>query len=378
MPQCQQCGTENKPHAMFCKGCGASLAGARETAPSSPAPPQEEVASRQVVGQAPRTEPAAPARPVEQVRGSTVPAGVLPTGAPPIPTEVAEPAPPARIAKPTLSPPVVAGLAAAVLVVVGGLWWWLSGATMRKFDAALSSGKLIGTDGISAFELYSEELRNKGTTSSRVQRMKERARPVVRRRVDDLFNRWYQDSDLGEGTRWSDVQKLGAWSAEMEPGDNEAQARAKFAQGQTELLANHFVEAEQLFRSALVHRAEWTLALNGIGRACRNQRNLQCTEEYYKRAALADPGWIFPHQNLAGLYLEQNRLAESETEYLAAVRLNPSRPGSRFLLGQLYDRKRSFPEACAEYRAALSLAASQTRVSFDRDWVTRRVQRICK
>jgi tetratricopeptide (TPR) repeat protein len=249
---------------------------------------------------------------------------------------------------------------------------------MRKYEAALGSGALIGTDGASAFELYSVELHSGGPTSTRVQKMREQARPIVRKRLDDLFNRWYQDSDLGEGTRWVDVQKLAGWSGEMEPGDNEAQARAKFAQGQTELLANHFTEAEQLFRAALVHKAEWALALNGIGRACRNQRNYQCTEEYYRRAALADSGWIFPHQNLAGLFLEQNRLAESEAEYQAAVRLNPNRSGSHFLLGQLYDRKRSFPEACAEYRAALSLAANQTRVSFDREWVTRRIQRICK
>ena len=249
---------------------------------------------------------------------------------------------------------------------------------MRQYEAALASGKLIGTDGDSAFELYSAELHGKGLTSTRVQKMREQARPLVRKRLDDLFNRWYQDSDLGEGTRWSDVQKLASWSGEMEPADNEAQARAKFAMGQTELLANHFVEAEQLFRAALGHRPEWALVLNGIGRACRNQRNYQCAEEYYRRAVQADSNWIFPRQNLAGLFLEQNRLVESEAEYQAAVRLNPNRSGSRVLLGQLYDRKRSFPAACVEYRAALSLAANQTRVSFDREWVNRRIQRICK
>jgi tetratricopeptide (TPR) repeat protein len=269
-------------------------------------------------------------------------------------------------------------LGVVVLVVAAGLWWWFSGATMRKYEGALANGKLVGTDGASALELYSVELHGRGPTSTRVQKMREQARPVVRKRLDDLFGRWYQDSDLGEGTRWSDVQKLAAWSGEMEPADNDVQARAKFAHGQTELLANHFVEAEQLFRAALGHKPDWALVLNGIGRACRNQRNYQCAEEYYRRAAQADPNWIFPRQNLAGLFLEQNRLAESESEYQAAVRLNPNRSGSRFLLGQLYDRKRSFPEACAEYRAALSLAANQTRTSFDREWVNRRIQRICK
>ena len=267
---------------------------------------------------------------------------------------------------------------AASLLVIAFLWWWIAGATMRRFGDALEKGRLTGTDGESAYELYSQVLREKGPTSGTAHDMREKARPFVHRRVDELFQRWYQDSDLGEGIRWVDLQKLGAWLAEIDPADGETLARAKFAQGQAELLANHFADAEQLFRAALNYRPNWSLSLNAVGRACRNERNYQCAEEYYKRAVQADPQWIFPHQNLAGLFMEQNRLAESEPEYQAAVRLNPNRPGSRFLLGQLYDRKRQPAEACSEYRAALSLAANQTRSSFDRELVNRRIQKVCK
>ena len=266
---------------------------------------------------------------------------------------------------------------AASILVIAFLWWWIAGTTMRRFGDALEKGRLTGTDGQSAYELYSQALRGKGSTSSTIQAMREKARPVFRKRVEELFQRWYQDSDLGEGVRWVDLQNLSAWVAEIDS-DDATLARAKFAQGQAELLANHFAESEQFFRAALNHKPNWSLSLNGIGRACRNQRNYQCAEEYYKRAVQADPQWIFPHQNLAGLYMEQNRLSESEAEYQAAVRLNPNRPGSRFLLGQLYDRKRQPAEACTEYRTALSLAANQTRVSFDREFVNRRIQKVCK
>jgi tetratricopeptide (TPR) repeat protein len=267
---------------------------------------------------------------------------------------------------------------AAGLLVIAFLWWWIAGSTMRRFGDALEKGRLAGTDGQSAYELYSQALREKGPTSSTIQAMREEARPFVRRRVEELFQRWYQDSDLGEGTRWVDLKNLSAWLAEIDSADGETLARAKFAQGQTELLANHFADSEQLFRTSLNYKPNWPLSLNAIGRACRNERNYQCAEDYYRRAVQADPQWIFPHQNLAGLFMEQNRLAESEAEYQAAVRLNPNRPGSRFLLGQLYDRRRQPAEACAEYRAALSLAANQARASFDREFVNRRIQKVCK
>lgn len=364
---------------MFCKGCGASLAARTET---SPVPPQsisavcEKCGANILVGEDCSRCQKAGAPIQQQVSQGSVSAPVsdastaLPEPETTLPSRTPSPAA-------SLGPARKAGIGIAALLLIGGIVWWFSGARIREYQGALSAGRLIGNDGASAIELYSEEVRASGPTSNRTQQMRNLARSVLRDRLDDLFTRWYQDSDLGEGGRWADVQRLAVWYTEIEPSDSRAQLRAKFSQAQTEILSNHFVEAEQLFRSALVHEPNSSLVLNGIARACRNQRNYQCAEDYYKRAAQADPGWIFPHQNLAGLYLEQNRLVESEGEYQSAVRIDPNRSGSRFLLGQLYDRRRSFSEACSEYRAALSLASNQARVSFDREWVNQRIPKVC-
>jgi tetratricopeptide (TPR) repeat protein len=272
---------------------------------------------------------------------------------------------------------LIGGAAAVVIAVAGFAIYWLSTALNRRFDAAVAAGRLWSNSGDGAFDYYQQAVRQKGGTSGTVLRMRRRVYPILQARVNEQFDRWYRESDLGQA-RWSDLAKLVDWLVELGPEQRETQARQKFAQGQVAMLAGRFEEAHSLYQTALNLRPGWPLALNGIGRACRNLKNLTCAEEYYRKAAQADPQWIFPHQNLAGTFMEQNRLAEAEAEYLVAVRMNPNRAGSRFLLGQLYDRARKKPEACAEYRAALSLAAGLERPVFDRELVNRRIQRLCQ
>ena len=387
MAQCTSCGNALRDGAKFCAKCGTKQDGALAAVASA------------TVGEIPKSSPAV-ATDLEPERcpacGKTAVPGVATcwacgasltkgavgvSGSPPSPTAAPihlPPVPAVDAGDQRFSGRYVVLIGAAVVVLGGFIWWWISSATMRRFNDALQTGKLTGTDGHSAYELYSQAVTESGTSSRTVQEMKQKAKPVLEQRVADLYQRWYQESDLGDGVRWTDLQKLSAWLADIDSSRSDNQAQAKFAQGQADLLANRFTDAEQLFRVALNFKANWPLALNGIGRACRNERNYQCAEEYYRRAIQADPQWIFPHQNLAGLFMEQNKLSDAEGEYQAAVRLNPNRAGSRFLLGQLYDRKRQPTEACNEYRAALSLAASQTRPSFDREYVNRRIQKLCK
>jgi len=164
----------------------------------------------------------------------------------------------------------------------------------------------------------------------------------------------------------------------LSPQNTTLLARQAYAAGQVVFLAGQYGEALNHYRRALELQPNWSLALNGIGRTCRNLRNLACAEEYYRMAADADPKWIFPRQNLGGLYLELNRLNEAEAEYLTAVDLDPNRAGSRFLLAQLYEQAKRREEACREYGTALKLAENLQRPPFDRELVGRRMARVCR
>jgi tetratricopeptide (TPR) repeat protein len=265
----------------------------------------------------------------------------------------------------------------AVLAVAAFAWYWTSTAVERQFRQAVEKGRLVSPAGDNAMELYQQIVREKGSASSAVGKLRQIALPALQSKSDELFRQWYSEADIGD-TRWADVQKLQDWLAELSPKNTTFLARQAYAAGQVVILAAQYGEALNHYRRALELQPNWSLALNGIGRACRNLRNMACAEEYYRLAANADPQWIFPRQNLGGVYLELNRLNEAETEYLAALNLDPNRAGSRFLLAQLYERAKRREEACREYGTALKLAENLQRPPFDRELVRQRMARVCR
>jgi tetratricopeptide (TPR) repeat protein len=273
--------------------------------------------------------------------------------------------------------PLLLGGGFVIVAAAAFAFYWTSTAKVRQFREAVEKGRLVAPAGDNALELYQQVVREKGNSSSAATKLREIARPVLQSRSDELFRQWYSEADLGD-TRWADVQKLQDWLAEIKPHDPVVRARQEYAAGQVTIIGGRYGEALNHYRRALAFQTDWPLALNGIGRACRNLRDMSCAEDFYRRAANADPRWIFPRQNLGGVYLELSRLQEAEAEYLAAINMDPNRAGSRFLLAQLYERARRKDDACQQYNSALRLAENLQRPPFDREVARQRAARVCR
>jgi tetratricopeptide (TPR) repeat protein len=65
-------------------------------------------------------------------------------------------------------------------------------------------------------------------------------------------------------------------------------------------------------------------------------------------------GWP-AHNNLGNAYLDSNRLAEAETQYKEALRLNPGYPEAHNNLGIVLARIGKVPEALEQFQDALQL-----------------------
>ena len=369
--KCPFCQSEIAPQVKFCKHCGNKLGPQADerVAAAAPLPPTASV--RDTAGAA--AEPSTHRGPVIAAAPSPAPAVVTPSSAAAPPSALELEAPAARRRNIVL----LLGGGVVVLAVGAFAWYWTSTAVERQFRQAVEKGRLVSPAGDNALELYQQVVREKGSASSAVGKLQQMALPALQSKSDELFRQWYSEADIGD-TRWADVQKLQDWLAELSPQNATFLARQAYAVGQVAMLAGRHGDALNHYRHALELQSNWPLALNGIGRACRNLRNMACAEEYYRLAAKADPQWIFPRQNLGGTYLELNRLNEAETEYLAALNLDPNRAGSRFLLAQLYERAKRREEACREYGTALKLTENLQRPPFDRELVRQRMVRVCR
>ena len=303
----------------------------------------------------------------------TVPAQPVAVVEPP-PTP--QPTPPALVTKSSKGRLkwVIIGTAA-----LGVLLYFILGndSLKRDFDSQMAAGNLATTNGRSAYVIYLEAAQNKGPASSTVQYMNQKALPVLDQRSRDTLQSWYTRGEVGS-TSWDELTRIEDWRYRI-TGSNEAHAAHEYAAGMSAFTQKHYVEAHQLFNTALTYQPNWVLALNAVGRACYNLQNFACAEQYYRRAADTDARWYYPRINLANLYANNfHNFSAAEAEYRAAIGLDSTRGTFHFEYANLLYAlgKPRWPEACVEYRAALNgvnspLQPAQINVA------RQRVQKVC-
>jgi tetratricopeptide (TPR) repeat protein len=321
---------------------------------------------------------------LEQVGAQTRGFGAAPVESPQAQPRQAEYQPTILTAQTPPPPPpngkgrLVAGVFAAV-VSICGLVYYFSGALEREFDSTLNNGNLAAANTRSAWMIYQEALQKKGPNSATVRSINAKARPVLDRRSQEIFDNWYRTSDLGNLT-WDEVARIEEWRNQISS-DSETRARTAYAQGMVSFIRKNYSDALRLFNEAVRHKPNWSLGLNGVGRAYFNLRRFDMAEQYYRRATEADPRWYFPYFNLANLYrdvLRNDSLAEEY--YQKAISLDSGRPSFHYGLATLYFRKgKSFwPQACQEYRRSLEESASGSLTPAEATIANQRVLKICQ
>lgn len=77
--------------------------------------------------------------------------------------------------------------------------------------------------------------------------------------------------------------------------------------------------------------------------------------EWLQRAIAGNPAHPWYHHHLAGMLLDQGRLAEAEASANAALSLRPAFPEARLTLGMVLQKRGRLDEAIQAYRAAIAL-----------------------
>ena len=345
--QCLNCPRVNSPAAKFCSGCGTARdqQTAQQPGPQDAPPPAPN----------PSPAPIPPSPPSTKKTGSWVLMGAL------------------------------------ALCVIFGVYYYASTATLREFSGYLDRQMVVNANGPSAYSVYQKTVRENGPESSAAKSMNVKALPILQKISKDAFDSWYKDSELGKPperrvpgemvlTSWDEMQQLQEWLSSIlkSPQSN---AQFAYARGMAALNRRAWAEARQQFEEALRGQPNWSLALNGLGKAYFGLRQYDMTEKYYRQASEADPSWHFPHANLATLYRDVLRNFEaSEREYRAAIQLDPNRPSFHFNLGLLYymHGKQYWPSACSEFKTSLNLPAGTSISPNEVNIAAQRRDRACK
>ena len=323
---------------------------------SSKPQPETKVAAAKTPVSVPQTETKSRPEPPPNVESNPKP-----------PSKVAPPPPPPLQPSPKPGGQRKVAWAIAAIVAIIGIYYYVASASMREFNSYIDRQLIVNTNGPSAYEVYEKTLREKGPECSTIKSMNDKALPILQKLSQNAFDSWYKDSELSKPvertapgefvlTTWAEMVQVQEWLAIIEktPLSN---ARLAYARGMAALNRHAWEEARQQFEEALRNQANWSLALNGLGKAYTGERRYDMSEKYYLKASEADPSWYFPHSNLGTLYRENlKNFASAEHEYRAAIQLDPNRASFHFNLALLYYKqgKQYWPSACSEFRTALS------------------------
>lgn len=117
-------------------------------------------------------------------------------------------------------------------------------------------------------------------------------------------------------------------------------------------------EAQQQFQAALVKKPDFAPALVGLGNFSFKQGDYESAEQYYTRALKEAPGHPGASNNLAAVYVKQNRqFAEAEELCLRALPIGGSlKPYILHTLAEVYLKQRQYDKARSVLDQAESLA----------------------
>ena len=128
-----------------------------------------------------------------------------------------------------------------------------------------------------------------------------------------------------------------------------------FQQGDEAQANGGFVQAEEIFRRAVVLDPNNSDAYVGIGIALDAQGRVDEAISNFQTAIRLDPNNSYGYSNLGIALAEQGNVAEAAANFQTAIRLNPSNAYAYNGLGIIWVSQGNLEEAIAHFQAAIEL-----------------------
>jgi tetratricopeptide (TPR) repeat protein len=333
---CPFCGkTVSSPEAKFCKDCGASIV-YEEPVPAEP-------------------EPATPRAP--DARQTEKPA--------PLATRKAHPGGlwgnPLSFA--------IAG-AALVAIVLGYFYLWPS--SKAEILSKVAQANLVMPAGESAYDLFLQHRERLGRAD--MDEIGRAAVPALKQRGEEIIVRLKRDGIESEED-WAECARAYEWLTQLEP-NPQSQARYYFAQGRLSFMRGQNEEAMRHYRESIERDDSAALVLNSMARAVLRTGDRRAAEDFYQRAARAEPDWPIPWLNLGGLYWQDKNYLAAVGHLRHVLSLDGSNLWARSVLAQSLEGIDRPCEALVEYGAVLEQPEEASASGVDVDLVRRRAGRI--
>lgn len=267
--------------------------------------------------------------------------------------------------------PVVLAVAIGGLIVVSIAAYFLffRFSAKRAVLDEVRKGNLVKPQGNSAFDLYAK---HKADLSSKdKEEVVNEIVPKIEKRGEEIFNSLKQDQTESED-QWAESVRLYTWLNELRP-NSFAESRIYFSQASLAFSKKDYDGALPDYQRAAQLQPNSALTLNRLGRVYVNLKDKSSGQEYYRRATVAEPGWISPWINLGAINLELNDLYSAESALRQAIGIDPQKASAHKLLGEALERQFRFCEALDEYSTTLNLATSNPTNTVNVDALRKKV-----
>jgi tetratricopeptide (TPR) repeat protein len=195
----------------------------------------------------------------------------------------------------------------------------------------------------------------------------------MEKRGNEIFENVKKEPQIESEEDWAESIRLYSWLNDLRP--NKAyEARQFFSEGRLAFVKKDYETALKGLQRSLERDGTSALTLNAIGRVYYLwKKDKTTTQEYYRRATVAEPSWIAPWVNLGALCLETEDYSTGETALRQAIQLNYQKASPHNLLGQIFEKESRFCEAVSEYQIALDSATSNPTPTVNVDAVRKRI-----
>lgn len=238
---------------------------------------------------------------------------------------------------------------------------------MDKIDRALTENRFFSPAGDNVVDIY----KTKRTESPGSPDLKEAA-AKIKTKFEQIgnaaFQKLYAESD---DTEWDNVINIYNFMSELEPENQETQARMEFAKAHGAIKRgkrDDFIDALARYQKALQLKPNWVLAINGVAKVYVRKNSPYYNKiealNWYNRACDADPNFPWAYTNLAALYSENQQWDMAEQALQKALNLKKDRPSIFIELGALCEKQNKKAEAIKYYQEAMKYEKNPDKVNW--------------